>query len=92
MMCPLQLLTGNLPLATMLGMLAATQLQAVASTEPTLAASISSVLETPVPLMGAKWWHHSCNQGVSTPRQEETAELDDTPEEPSHQKQKGGLQ
>ena len=89
-MCPLQLLTGNVLLAAILGMSAATQLQAVAGRELMPAASIPSVSEMAAPLMGAKWQHHSFDQGTSTPRQEETAELDDTPEEPPHQKWKEG--
>ena len=40
--------------------------------------------------MGTKWQCHSFHQGVSTPRQEEAAELDDTPKEPPHCRQKEG--
>ena len=83
-MYPLQLLTGNVLLPAILGKPATTQLQAVAGREPMPAASIPSVLEMPVPLTGAKWQHHSFDQGVSMPRQEETVELDDTPEKPPH--------
>ena len=90
MMYPLQLLTGNVPLAAMLGMLAATQLQTTAGSKPTPVASIPSGSEMPAPLMGAKWWFHSSDQGVSMPRQEETAELDDTSEEAPNQKWKEG--
>ena len=90
LMYPLQLLTSNVPLAAMLEMPATTQLQAAADREPTSATSIPSVSEMPAPLMGAKQWHHSYNQGVSMPRQDETAELDNIPEEPPCQKWKEG--
>ena len=90
LMYPLQLVTGNVPLAAILGMPATTQLQAVAGREPMSTASIPSVLEMPAPLMGAKWQHHSFGQGISMPRKEEAAELDDTPEEPPHCRGKEG--
>ena len=54
------------------------------------AASIPSVLEMPAAIMGSKWQCYSFDQGVSTQRQEETAELDDTPMGPPHQTWKEG--
>ena len=89
-MYPLQLLTDNVLLATMLGMPATTHQKAAAGRELMPAVSIPSVSETPAPLTSAKWWHHSFDQGVSMPRQEETEELDNTPEEPPHWKWKEG--
>ena len=56
---PLQLLTGNVPLATLLGMSATTQLQAVADRGPTPATSNPGVLGAPALLIGANCWHHS---------------------------------
>ena len=67
LMYPLQLLTSNVPLATILGMPATTQPQAVAGSELMSTASIPSVSEMPAPLMGTKWWHHSFDQGGSKP-------------------------
>ena len=52
----LQLLTGNVPLAAILGIPASTQPWAVDGRELTLTASISSVSEMLVPLTGTKWW------------------------------------
>ena len=91
MVYPLQLLTDNVLLATILGMLATTPQLAVVSREPTLAASFWSVLEMPTPLTGMKWWHFSSDQGVSMPRleEEDTAELDVTPKKWPCQKQEG---
>ena len=88
LMYPLQLLTGNVPLATMLEILATAQTQVVAGRELMSPSSIPSVSEMPAPLTGVKWQCHSFDQGVSTPRQEETTELDNTPEEPPHWKWK----
>ena len=59
LMYPLQLLTSNVPLAAMLGMLATTLPQAIAHRELMPAASIPSVLEMPSPLMDAKQRCHS---------------------------------
>ena len=89
LMCPLQLLTGNGLLATILGMPATTQPQALAGRELMPAASITSVSEMPAPLMGVKQWHHSSDQGVSTPRLgvEEAVELDE--EQPCHKQKEG---
>ena len=86
LMYPLQLLTSNVLLATILGMLA------TMGKELTSATSIPRVLETRAPVNGMKKMCHSSNQGASMPRPEEedTPELDVTPEEPPHQKQKEG--
>ena len=46
---PLQLLTGDVPLATILGMSATTQLPAIADRGPVLAASIPSISDTITP-------------------------------------------
>ena len=51
---PLQLLTGNVPLAALLGMLATTQLWAVADRGLTPATSIPGASGTPAPLRGIK--------------------------------------
>ena len=83
LMYSLQFLTGNVLLATILGMLTTTLQPAVVGREPTLAASIPSVSEMPAPPTGTKWWCHLSDQGVCTPRleEEETAELDISPKE-----------
>ena len=78
LMYPLQLLTGDVLSATILGMLATAQKWAVADGGQTPAASIPNVSEMPAPQAGAKWWCHSSNQRQE---EEETVELDDTPEE-----------
>ena len=77
-MYPLQLLTGNVPLAAILGMLATIQLEAVLGRGLAPAASIPIVLEMLAPQGGAKCWCHLSNlkQG-----EEETAEPNHTPEE-----------
>ena len=89
---PIQLLTGDVPLATLLRMLATAQLWAVVDRWPAPAAPIPSVLEVPVPQVGAKCLHHSSDQGVPIPRQEEEemAEIDDTSKEHPCCKQKEG--
>ena len=83
LMDPVQLLTGDVPLAAILGMSATSQLWAVTSRGPVPAAFIPSASETPALLMGMKCQHRSSDQGVPMPRpeEEETAELDNTPEE-----------
>ena len=89
---PLQLLTGNVPLATILGMSVTGQLQAVADRELAPAASIPSILEMPSPQVGTKCWCHSSDQGMPTLRQDEEgmADIDDMPEEHPCQKQNEG--
>ena len=54
-MYPLLLLTGNVPLAAILGMLATAQMWAVADGGLVPAASIPNVLDTPALQVGAKW-------------------------------------
>ena len=54
----------------------------------------SPVLEMPVPQMGTKYQHHSSNQGVPAPRQEEEemVDIDKLPEEhPCHKQKEGRL-
>ena len=68
---PLQLLTSDVLLASLLGMSATSQLHAVADGGLVPVSSIPSVLEMPVPPMGAKCWCHSSDQDVLAPRQEE---------------------
>ena len=68
---PIQLLTSNMPLATLIGMSAAAQLWAVADVGLAPASSIPSVSEMSVPQMGAKHQCSSPDQGVPTLRQEE---------------------
>ena len=64
----------------------------VVGRELMLAAFIPGVLEMSASLMGMKWQYNSSNQGASMTRlrEEETAELDDTPKEPLHTKWKEG--
>ena len=73
-------------------MLATAQLWAMADGGPTLAASIPSILEMPVPQVGAKCWCCTLDQGVPTLRQdeEEVPNIDDIPKEHPHKKQKDG--
>ena len=61
---PLQLLTNNVLLAALLGMLATTQLWAVADGGPKPVTPIPGVSGMPAPLMGIKYWCHSSDQGV----------------------------
>ena len=88
----LQLLTSYVPLATLPGMSATTQLQVVADEGPAPASSIPSASEMPVSQMGAKHWCHSSDQGVPAPRQEEEEmmDIDDLSKECPHCKQKEG--
>ena len=92
LMYPLQLLTGNVPLATILGMAATTQQPATAGREPMSTASPPTVSEMPVPPTRTKWWCCSFNWETTTlePEEEEAAGLDITPEEQLHQRQKEG--
>ena len=86
-------MTSNVPLATLLGMSATTQLWAVADRGPAPAASIPSVLEIPVPQMGTKCQHHFSEQGVPAPREEEEEmDINNLPEEcPCHKQKEGRL-
>ena len=89
---PLQLLTGDVPLAVLLGMSATAQLWAVADGEMAPTTPIPRVPEMPAPPTGTKHQCHSSDQGVPAPRQEEeeTVEPNYTPKEWPHQKQKEG--
>ena len=90
----LQLLTGNVPLAALLGMSATTQQLAVVDGGPAPASSIPSVLEMPVPQTGTKCQWHSSDKGVPAPRQEEEemADINNPPKEhPHHKPKEGGL-
>ena len=71
LMYPLQLLTGDVPLAAILGMSAATQLGAVADRRSVQAPPTPSMLGIPVPQMGTKCWCCSSDQGVPIARQDE---------------------
>ena len=88
-MYPLQLLTGNVPLATML----ATTLQpTTAGRELPSTASPLTVSRMPAPPTGTKWWHCSSDQEAMMlrPDKEEVTRLDITPEEHPHQRWKEG--
>ena len=86
----LQLLTGNVSLAAILGMLATTPQLATAEREPMSTASPPTVSETPAPSTGTKWQWCSSNQEATMlrPEEEEAAELDITPKEWPHQRWK----
>ena len=89
---PLQLLTSDVPLVALLGMLATTQLWAMADGELAPTVPIPRVLEMPAPPTGTKCQCYSLDQGVPAPRQEEeeTVEPDYTLKECPHQKWKEG--
>ena len=61
---PLQLLAGWGSLSPLLGMPAAAQLQAMTDAGSVPVPPTLSVLGTPVPQPGGKWWHHSSDQGM----------------------------
>ena len=89
LMYPLQLLTGNVPLAALL----ATTLQlATMGRELPSTASPLTVSRMPAPPIGIKWWCHSSDQEVMmlTPEKEEATGLDITPKEHPHQRWKEG--
>ena len=86
LMYPLPLLTSDVLVAAILGMLATAQLEAVSGSRPMPAASIPIVSEVLAPEGGAKCQCHSSN----TKQEEETVELNYTTEEHPHQKQKKG--
>ena len=73
-------------------MSATSQLWDVADGGLAPAASIISVSEMSVPQVGAKFWHHSLDQGMLILRQdeEEMADIDDITKEHPHPKQKEG--
>ena len=83
LMCPLQLLMGNMSLATLL----AIPPQALTTTkEPTPLISCPTNQATPRPSSGIKWWHHSPNWVACLPQP--TEEIAEISEEPLHQKWK----
>ena len=83
LMFPLQLLTGDVPLATILGMLVTAQLQAVADSGLVQTPPTPSALGTPAPKMGSKCQCHSSDQGVPVPGQDEekVGDIYDIPDE-----------
>ena len=83
LMYPLQLLTGNVPLAAML---------ATVGWEPPSTTTPLTVSRMPTPQTRTKWQHCSSNQEAMMPRPEEekVAMLDVTPKEHPHQRQKKG--
>ena len=88
---PLQLLTGDVPLTTILGMSATAQLQTVTDRGSELAPPNPSMSGIPVPLMGVKCQHPSSGQGVpalSQEEEEEIADTDDIPKEHPYKKWK----
>ena len=87
LMYPLLLLTGNVPLATML---ATTPQPATAGRELSLTASPPTVSRMLAPPTGTKWWCQSSDQeeAASRAKEEEAAGLDVSPEEHPHQRQK----
>ena len=92
---PLQILTNDVPLATILGMLATAQLWAIADRGLVLAPPTPIELGTPVLQVGGKCWCHSSDQGAPTPKgprqdEEEAANIDEVPEECPHRKHKEG--
>ena len=91
-MYPLQLLTGNVPLATILGMLATTLQPATVGRELMSTAFPPTVSEMPAPPTGTKQWCCLSNQEATTlrPEEEEAVGLDITPKEQFHQRQKEG--
>ena len=72
---PLQLLTGDVPLAAILGMLATAQLWAISDRGSVSAAPTPSVSGTPALQVGIKCQHCSSDQGVPTSRQDEVGQL-----------------
>ena len=86
----LQLLTGDVPLAFLLGRSATFQLWVMVDEKPAPAAPIPKVLEMSAPLTGTKCQWHSSDQDVSAVGQDEdeTLEPDYPHEEHAHQKWK----
>ena len=82
-MYPLQLLMGNMSLATIL---ATTAQPAAPVGRPTSTTPPPTVVEIPAPTMGTKWWCLLSNQGVASPKsgESETSISDVTLEEWSH--------
>ena len=88
LMYPQQLLTGSIPLVTLLGMPAAAQLQATTDTGSIPAPLTLNALDTPMPQPSIRQQCHSSNQGMPDPGQDEEEAPGDTSEEPSHKKWK----
>ena len=86
-MYPLQLLTSNVLLASISGMSATAQLEAVSGREPAPAASIPIVSEMLAPQGGVKCW---CQSSNLKQEEEETVEPDHTTEEHPYQKMERG--
>ena len=80
-MYPLQLLTGNVPLSTILGMPAPTLQLATAGRKLTSTACPPTVSEMPAVPTRIKWQCHLSDWETITLRPEEAAGLDITPEE-----------
>ena len=91
-MYPLQLLTGNVLLVTIFGMLATTLQLATVGRELMSIASPPTVSEMPAPPTRTKCQHCSSNQEatISRPEEEGAAGLDITPKEQSPWKWKEG--
>ena len=91
-MYPLQLLTGIVLLAAILGMPDTTLQLATAGRELTSTASPPTVSDMPAPPSRIKWQCHSSDWEVTMPRpeEEEAVGLDITPEEWPCQRQKDG--
>ena len=90
---PMQIPTGDVPLATILRMSSTAQLWAVTDRGSVPVPPTQSALGTTVPQVGRKCWCHSSDQGVPTLRQdeEEAANIDDMPKEHPCRKQKEGM-
>ena len=88
----LQLLTGNMLLASILGMPATTLQPATPGREPTWTASPPTVSEMPAPPTGIKWWCHLSDWEATMlkPEEQESVGLDVTPAEWPCQRQKEG--
>ena len=86
LMYPLQLLMGNVSLATLL----VTTAQPTAPIAKPTPATPPTVAETPAPPMGSKQWHCLSNWEAASPRsgEAEATVLDVTPEEQPHQRWK----
>ena len=90
LMDPLQSLTSDMSLATILGMSATAQLEVILGRDSAPVASIPIVLEMLAPQGGAKCWCHSSNLNQE---EEETVKPDHTTEEHPHQNgMRGGQQ
>ena len=86
LMCPLQLLMGNMSFATLLAIPSQVSIARVA---PTPAISHPATPAAPVPSSGTKQWHHSPNWVVCLPLP--TDEITEASEELPCQKQKDGM-